>query len=70
MKLLQEAKGYKPQIKWVATDITHLYPVRMATFVLAKLIPTAKAIRTEVDPIPYCTHGICALDSNGMSEIG
>jgi hypothetical protein len=41
----------------------------MATFMLAKLLPTAKAIRTEVDPIPNGTHRICALDSNGMSEI-
>ena len=41
----------------------------MATFMLAKLLPTTKAIRTEVDPIPYDTHRICTLDSNGMSEI-
>ena len=69
MKFLQEAKGCKPQIIWVAAGIAHLNPVCMATFMLAKLLPTTKAIRTEVDPIPYSTHGICALDSNRMSEI-
>jgi hypothetical protein len=69
MKFLQEAKGPKPQIIWVAAGIAHLNPVCVATFMLAKLLPTAKAIRTEVDPIPYSTRGICALDSNGMGEI-
>jgi len=69
MKFLQEAKGCKPQNTWVAAGIAHLNPVCMAAFMLAKLLPTTKAIRTEVDPIPYSTRGICALDSNRMSEI-
>ena len=69
MKFLREVKGCKPQIIWVAAGIAHLNPVCVATFMLAKLLPTTKAIRTEVDPIPYSTRGICALDSNGMSEI-
>jgi hypothetical protein len=69
MKLLQEARCCKPRVIWVAANIAHLNPVRMATFMLAKLLPTAKAIRTEVDPIPYGTDRICTLDSNGMSEI-
>ena len=69
MKLLQKAKCYQPQVIWVAANIAHLNPVCMATFMLEKLLPTAKAIRTEVDPIPYGTDRICALDSNGMSEI-
>lgn len=42
----------------------------MTPFMLAKLLPTTKAIRTEVDAIPHCTDGIGALDSNGMGEIG
>jgi hypothetical protein len=69
MELLQKARCYKPQVIWVAANIAHLNPVCMTTFMLAKLLPTAKAIRTEVDPIPYSTRGICALDSNGMGEI-
>jgi hypothetical protein len=69
MKLLQEARCCKLQVIWVVVNLAHLNPVSMATFMLAKLLPTTKAIRTEVDPIPNCTHRICALDSNGMSEI-
>ena len=69
MKFLQEAKGRKPRIIWVAAGIAHLDPVCVTTFMLAELLPTTKAIRTEVDPIPYSTRWICALDSNGMGEI-
>ena len=69
MKLLQEARCCKLQVIWVVANFAHLNPVCMATFMLAKLLPTTKAIRTEVDPIPYCTHRICALNSNGMGEI-
>lgn len=41
----------------------------MASFMLAELLPTAKAIRTEVDAIPYCTNRVCALDSNRVRKI-
>jgi hypothetical protein len=70
MKLLQRARCCQPQFIAFSASIAHLNPVWMTTFMLVKLLPTAKAIRTEVDPIPYGTDRICALDSDGMSEIG
>jgi hypothetical protein len=69
VKFLQKARCYKPRVAWAAADIAHLNPVCVASFMLAKLLPTTKAIRTEVDAIPYSTHRICALDSNRMCKI-
>lgn len=69
MKLLQKAGRCKPHVTWAAADIAHLNSVCVASFMLAKLLPTTKTIRTEVDAIPYSTHRICALDSNRMRKI-
>lgn len=70
MKLLQKAGRCKPHVTWAtAIIIAHLNSVCVASFMLAKLLPTTKTIRTEVDAIPYSTHGICALDSNRMRKI-
>jgi hypothetical protein len=42
----------------------------MASFMLAKLLPMAKAVWTEVDAIPHGTHRVCTLDSNRMGKVG
>ena len=69
MKLLKNARCCKPHVVWAAADIAHFNPVCVASFMLAKLLPTTKAIRTEVDAVPHGTDRICTLDSNRMSEI-
>ena len=70
MKFLRKARRCQPHDAWAAANIAHLNPVCMASFVLAKLLPTTKAIWTEVDAIPYGTNRVCTLHSDRMSKIG
>lgn len=69
VKLLQKARCCKPHVVWVSAKSAHLNPICMASLMLAKLLPTTKAIWTKVDAVPRDTHGICTLDPNGMGKI-
>jgi hypothetical protein len=69
MKLLRKSGCCKPHVGWAAAELSHLNPVCMASFVLAKLLATTKAIRAKVDAIPYCTYWIGTFYSDRVSKI-
>jgi hypothetical protein len=41
----------------------------MASFVLAKLLPTTKAIWAKIDAFAYCTGWIGTLDPNRVGKV-
>jgi hypothetical protein len=69
MELLQNPGCCKPHVGWAATKF-YLNPICVASFVFAKLLPTAKATRTKVDAVPYYTQWIGTLDSDRVGKVG
>ena len=49
--------------------IPYHYAICVVTSVPRKFSPAAKARRTDIDTVPGFTDGICAFDSDGVSEI-
>lgn len=48
---------------------TYHDPISMATFVLPKLLPAAKACGTYVYTVPDLANRVGTFDSDGMSEV-
>lgn len=69
MQLLWVGQRFIVRSVWLTITATYHDSVRMTSFMVAKLFPTAKTRWTDVDAVPHLARRVCTFYAYGMREV-